>query len=86
MTLDITDTDMRSDATAAGAEFRPHAAADGSGAWVVSWLPERLLTRNEAITAMTLAERVTAGQVDGQVDSWAAELGLPVSEVLRRLP
>jgi hypothetical protein len=56
MALTITDTEMTSDLTDARAEFRPHAAADGSGAWVVSTRAARLLDRNQAITALTIAE------------------------------
>ena len=46
------------------AEFREHAAADGRGAWIVSCHPGRLFTRNQAITAMVLAERLAAGYGD----------------------
>ena len=49
----------------ATAEFREHAAADGQGAWIVSTYPRRLFTRNQAIMAMTLAERLAAGYGDG---------------------
>ena len=57
----------------------------------MTWLPGRLLTRNEAITAMTIAE--TVGDVLGNeprpsarlwphVEGWAAELGIdPVEAV-----
>lgn len=52
---------MTSDQTKHTAQWSQHAAADGEGAWVVSWLPgRRLLTRDQAITAMTLAEMVAA--------------------------
>ena len=44
----------------ATAEFSEHAAADGHGAWIVSCHPGRLFTRNQAITAMVLAERLAA--------------------------
>lgn len=55
--------------------------------WRVSWLPGRVLTRNQAITAMTLAEAVVTMQDEGatldichrlwpHVDNWARELGL----------
>ncbi len=40
----------------ATAEFRDHAAADGHRAWIVSCHPGRLFTRNQAITAMVLAD------------------------------
>jgi hypothetical protein len=36
----------------ATARYRSHAAADGQSAWIVSGLPRRLFTRNQAITAM----------------------------------
>jgi hypothetical protein len=70
----------------------PHTATawpvpDEPTLWTVTWLPGRNLTRNQAITAMTIAEE--AGQVpadcdpevydDGfwsRADAWAAELGL----------
>jgi hypothetical protein len=41
------------------ARLSEHAAADGSGAWIVSTPPARLFSRNQAITALTLAERRT---------------------------
>ena len=62
----------------ATAEFREHAAADGYGAWIVSSHPGRLFTRNQAITAMVLAERLAAGYGDDDpfVVGWREELGL----------
>ena len=62
----------------ATAEFREHAAADGQGAWTVSTYPRRLFTRNQAITAMTLAERLAAGYGDDDpfVIGWREELAL----------
>jgi hypothetical protein len=58
MALTITDTEITSDLTGARAEYRPHASADGNGAWVVYPSPwaARLFDRNQAITAMTIAE------------------------------
>lgn len=68
-----------------------HAAArvvdktTGAAHWRVSWLPGRELTRNQAVTAMTIAETVRAMVDQGatskhpmwpHVDSWAAELDL----------
>jgi hypothetical protein len=38
--------------------YSQHAAADGQGAWIVSDHPSRLFTRNQAITAMVLTERL----------------------------
>jgi hypothetical protein len=62
----------------ATARCSPHAAADGQGAWVVSGLLHRLFTRNQAITAMVLAERLAAGYGDDDpfVIGWREELGL----------
>jgi hypothetical protein len=62
----------------ATAEFRERAVADGQGAWVVSCHPGRLFTRNQAITAMVLAERLAAGYGDDDafVVGWREELGL----------
>ena len=60
------------------AQYSPGAAADGRGAWVVSGLPRRLFTRDQAITAMVLAERLAAGHGDDDlfVIGWREELGL----------
>jgi hypothetical protein len=62
----------------ATARYNSHAAADGQGAWVVSGLPRRLFNRNQAITAIVLAERVAAGYGDDDpfVVGWREELGL----------
>jgi hypothetical protein len=62
----------------ATAEFREHAAADGHGAWIVSCHPGRLFTRDQAITAMVLAERLATGHSDDDlfVIGWREELGL----------
>jgi hypothetical protein len=65
-------------AVVATARFSQHAAADGNGAWIVSTHSTRLFTRNGAITALTLAERLAAGYGDDDpfVKSWRAELFL----------
>ena len=62
----------------ATARYSTDAAADGQGAWVVSGLPHRAFTRNQAITAMVLAERLAAGYSDDDlfVVGWREELGL----------
>lgn len=50
--------------------------------WRVSWLPGRRFTRNQAITALTIAEIVATCDLLSDspwwphLDSWAAELGL----------
>ena len=62
----------------ATAEFSEDAAADGQAAWIVSSYPGRLFTRNQAITAMVLAERLAAGygENDPFVLGWREELAL----------
>jgi hypothetical protein len=50
--------------------------------WTVSWLPGRRLDRNQATTAMVLAEAVATNELHcdhrlwPHIDRWAAELGL----------
>jgi hypothetical protein len=65
-------------AVIATARFSQHAAADGNGAWIVSTHPARLFSRDQAITALTLAERLAAGDGgdDPFVMSWRKELFL----------
>jgi hypothetical protein len=88
MSITITGTLMTSDQTRHTAAWSQHAAADGQGAWVVSWLPgRRLLTRDQAITAMTLAEVVATQDVATDpwrlhVEGWAAELGLTAQQAV----
>ena len=62
----------------ATARYSARAAADAQGAWFVSGLPRRLFTRNQAITAMLLAERLAAGYGDDDLFliGWREELGL----------
>jgi hypothetical protein len=62
----------------ATAQCSSHTAADGQEAWIVSGLPHRLFTRNQAITAMVPAERLAAGSGDEDlfVIGWREELGL----------
>jgi hypothetical protein len=70
MSTQITDILMVSDET-------PHTATrQPDGTWLLSWLPDRALTRNQAITGMTLAETVARGIAPGgklwpHVESWA---------------
>jgi hypothetical protein len=62
-------------AVVATARFSRHAAGD-NGAWIVSTHPARLFSRNEAITALTLAECLAAGYGDEDpfVIGWREEL------------
>ena len=67
---------------------RPDATAGERRVWVVSWLPRRLLTKQQALAAMMLAEAVSTGiRPDDQqrVKSWAHELGFTGPEVIARL-
>ena len=65
-------------AVVATARFSKDAAADGNGAWIVSTHPARLFYRDQAITALTLAERLAAGFGDDDpfVKIWRKELFL----------
>lgn len=77
MSLRITDAHMTSSVTGHTADRKT-----GTTTWSVSWLGDRQLTRNQATTAMTLAEFVAAGVVSPahkhwpHMKTWAAELGL----------
>jgi hypothetical protein len=69
MTLTITDFLMTSDAT-------DHVAAGNAEGWGVSWWPGKRLDRNQAVTAMTLAELVG--------DDWKPEYMETAAGVLAR--
>ena len=84
MTLTITDHGMTSDHT-------PHTARPAPGhqhAWQVSWLPGRLMDRNTAITAMTLADTAAdtalhpGHRLWPHIQGWAAELGLTAHDAI----
>src|SRR6266852_8842139 len=85
MTLTITGTTMTSGQTAHTARLVP-----GRDGWEVSWLPGRILDRNTAITAMTVAATAGEGELhEGHrlwpfVQSWAAELGLTGPDAIAR--
>ena len=92
MATKITDTEMSSDQTRHTAAVVPGAVIEGGPtAWSVTWLPGRLLLRNQAITAMTIAEAVKTHADDltdsGHkmwlfIDGWAAELALTGPEAV----
>ena len=72
----ITDISMSSPAT-------PHTATATGGGWTVSWLPGRTMTRDQATTAMVIANLVGCRGVPRaddpiwlHLDGWAAELSL----------
>lgn len=81
MPIKITDTEMTSDETTHTAKVWPF---KGPEAWSVTWLPGRVLTRSQAITAMTIAEIVadhaedlsSPGDWQLEIDGLASELGL----------
>lgn len=90
MSTTVTDTAMTSDETGHTAHKR-----DSSDLWSVSWMPpHRLLGRNQATTAMVLAEWVANYWVDRQpmgidprrfrtfANEWAGELGLSREEAI----
>ena len=73
--LTITDKTMRS------ADTRHTARPAGEG-WEVSWLPGRVLTRSQAVSAMQIAAKASRGidlsddPIWPHIDGWAAELDL----------
>jgi hypothetical protein len=80
----ITDTFMSSPAT-------PHTARASGEGWEVSWLPGRTLDRNEAITAMVIANVVgdrgvglAEDPIWPHLDGWAGELGLSGADAVAR--
>ena len=81
MNIKITDEAMTSDTT-------PHSTRPDGDGWAVTWLPGRVLTRNQAITAMMLAETV-AGDHTGQrwpfIESWANELGMTGTDAVGKI-
>lgn len=77
------------------ASKRHVAKHQGDGAWRVSWLPDRTLTRNESLTAMRLAEAIDSGLERGNqlwphIQDWRRSSECPVppplSESARRIP
>ena len=87
MTLTIQDESISSDAT----RHTAHLVPGHEHAWYVSWLPGRLMDRNTAITAMTLAEVAATEEVNPRhrlwlpIEGWAAELGLTTPDALTRI-
>ena len=57
-----------------------------AGTWRVSWLSDRLLSRNDAITAMTLAETVVGSDFSnkrgGLIRAFAGELGMTADDAV----
>lgn len=89
MTLLITDAAITSDVTGHTAVFvgdMDTGAQIVPDCWTVSWLPGNYLTRNLAITAMTIAEEIAEADGDvGLIASLAHELGMAGPEAIRRV-
>lgn len=82
MSLHIVGATMTSDTTS------HHADEQEPGVWTVSWLPERRLDRNAAITAMSIADMVAAtdrAELDDHlIATWAAELDMTGQDAIRQ--
>jgi hypothetical protein len=87
MPVTIHDRTMTSDRTAHAARLAPGTQHH----WEVSWLPGRRLTRNEATTAMTLAEACSTtasperNRLWPPIQGWAGELGITADHVITRI-
>ena len=63
---------------------------DGDG-WAATWLPGRVLTHNQAITAMLLAETAAGGIGDHTdkrwlfIESWANELSITGADAIGKI-
>lgn len=84
MSLHITYERMHSSRTEHWAE---PVGPDQYGPWRVSWMPDREVTYNQAVTALTLAEAVAGGVDEGHrlwphVGSWAGELGMTAEDAV----
>jgi len=86
MALTILDDSMSSDRSPHTARRAPHM----SSLWEVSSLPGRYLGRNDAITAMVLADATASGDVHPgdrlwpHIWGWAAELRLTASDAVTK--
>jgi len=83
MSLTIDDTAMTSDQSAHTARRSPE-----RNGWEMSWLPGRILDRNRAVTAMTLADAAAEHDLHQRhrlwphIQGWAGELGLSAPEAI----
>jgi hypothetical protein len=86
MTLTINDTTMTSDQSTHTARHSPE-----RNGWEVTWLPDRTLDRNTAITAMILADAAAEQELNEghrlwpHIQGWAGELGLAASDALAQI-
>jgi hypothetical protein len=87
MALTINDRTMTCDRTHHTARLAPGEQHQ----WEVSWLPGRRLTRNQAITAMTLAEESSPAEPTDRsrlwphIQVWAADLGMTAEQAVTRI-
>ncbi|WP_147403947.1 hypothetical protein [Nocardia panacis] len=88
MALELTDWLITSDITPEFARFTPSAAG---GHWVLSWLPDRALTRAQAVSGMVLDETLSDPEPADALLAMeiaairAADLGLDLEAALLRL-
>lgn len=92
MTLSITDDRITSDVTPHVAYRHPSPVPSEHG-WTVSWLPNRVVERNLAISAMMIAELAAVHAIDGiatadderrlRINDLAHELGMSGDEAIR---
>ena len=85
MATRITDTEMTSDTARHKAELVKLPSPLTGYSWHVTWLPGQHLTRDQAVTAMTIAEMVveradiladSSSKLWWHIDGWAEELGI----------
>jgi hypothetical protein len=88
MSVWITDDEMSSDVTTHHATRVPTTDRRSPWVWRLSFLPPWwLMDRNQAITAMTLAETVATGDARDAalIADLAAELGMTAGEAITRI-
>jgi hypothetical protein len=88
MALEITDSSITSDVTPEIARF---VATPHGGAWVLSWLPDIALTREQAVSGMVLDETLSdPHSTDSELALELAairadDLGIGLREIIIRL-
>lgn len=93
MSITICTQRMTSDPTPHSAEPATQTGTDeqaGTGErWTESWLPDRLIDRHRAVTAIVPADIVGTHAAQrryrAQIAAWAAKLGLTGSDAVARL-
>ncbi|MEV0296440.1 hypothetical protein [Nocardia sp. NPDC050710] len=88
MTIFVTDWSMTSDVTHESAQ---RVAEKWLKSWRLSWLPDRLLTREQALAGMDLAEIVSTQTYRHDRSAHiravhcAGQLGIPLEQILLEL-